>query len=50
MHMITGVGELGRVGVTAITDSPKEAGALYKRFVETLDREAAALGRQQNKR
>lgn len=43
MHMLTGVAELGRVGVTAIADSPDEARALYDRFVQVLDDEAAAL-------
>lgn len=44
MHMITGVGELGRVGVTAIHNSPEEAQALFQQFADTLDREAAKLG------
>jgi hypothetical protein len=43
MHLITGVAELGRVGVTAIANSPGEASALYHRFNDLLDREAAAL-------
>lgn len=43
MHMITGVGEVGRVGVTAIHNSPEEAEALYQRFVALLDEEAARL-------
>lgn len=43
MHMITGVGEMGRLAVTAIADSPQEAEALYRRFIEVLDREAAKL-------
>ncbi|MFM8320111.1 MAG: peptide ligase PGM1-related protein [Chloroflexota bacterium] len=43
MHIITGVGEMGRVGVTAIADSAAEAMALYRRFIATLDREAAKL-------
>lgn len=43
MHLITGVAELGRVGLTAISDSSDEAHALYRRFVEVLDQEAAAL-------
>ena len=42
MHMITGVGEAGRVGVTAIHNSPAEAETLYQRFVSVLDEEAAA--------
>jgi hypothetical protein len=43
MHLITGVGELGRVGVTAIANSPQGANDLYRRFSDVLDREAAAL-------
>jgi hypothetical protein len=43
MHLITGVAELGRVGVTAIANSPQEANELYRRFNDLLDREAAAL-------
>ena len=43
MHLITGVAELGRVGVTAIANSPKDADQLYRRFSDLLDREAAAL-------
>jgi hypothetical protein len=43
MHLITGVAELGRVGVTAIGNSPQEANELYRRFGDLLDREAAAL-------
>lgn len=44
MQLITGVAELGRVGVTAISDSPAAARALYERFVAVLDEEAAAIG------
>lgn len=43
MHIISGVGELGRVGITAIADSPQGAKQLYQRFIEILDREAAKL-------
>jgi hypothetical protein len=43
MHIISGVGELGRVGITAIADSPQAANALYRRFIEILDREAEKL-------
>ena len=43
MHIITGVGELGRVGITAIEDSLDEARALYQRFISILDQEAAIL-------
>ena len=40
MHLLSGVGELGRLGVTAIADTPEEARALYARFVGILDDEA----------
>jgi len=43
MHLITGVAELGRIGVTAIANSPQDANELYRRFNDLLDREAAAL-------
>lgn len=41
MHILTGVGELGRVGITAIGDSPDEARAKYEQFIAVLDQEAA---------
>ena len=45
MHMMSGVGALGRTGLTAIADTPQEADALYQRFVAVLDDEArVALG------
>jgi hypothetical protein len=37
MHMLSAVGELGRLGVTAIGDTPEEADAFYQRFVAMLD-------------
>ncbi len=40
MQLITGVAELGRVGITAIHNSPEEAEELYTRFVSVLDQEA----------
>lgn len=40
MHMLSSVSQLGRVGVTAIANSPAEADALYNRFVDALDEEA----------
>lgn len=40
MHMLSCVGSLGRLGVTAIADTPAEADALYRRFVGVLDEEA----------
>jgi hypothetical protein len=37
LHMMSGVGTYGSVGVTAIGDTPEEAQALYERFQEELD-------------
>ena len=44
LHMISGVGSSGRLGVTAIDNSPEEADALYQRFVAMLDEEARRSG------
>ncbi|MCU1431695.1 MAG: hypothetical protein JWP95_800 [Actinotalea sp.] len=44
-HMISCLTELGRVGLTAIGDSPEHAMALYDRAELVLLREAAAAGR-----
>ncbi len=41
MHMVSSVGGYGFFGVTAIGDTDEEADALYERFVEVMDREAA---------
>jgi hypothetical protein len=43
MHMISDVGELGRLGVTAIGRSPEDAQRIYNEFVAVLDAEAAVL-------
>jgi hypothetical protein len=40
LHMFSGVGELGQLGVTAISYSPTEAQALYQRFIAVLDEAA----------
>lgn len=40
LHIISGVGELGRVGATAIHNTPQEAYALYEQFQTVLDQEA----------
>jgi len=48
MQMVTGVAELGRVGVTAIHNSPEEAESLYDMFVSVLNIEAAALLSERN--
>jgi hypothetical protein len=46
LHMISAVAAAGRLGVTAIADTPAEAEALYHRFLKVLDEEAAlALSR-----
>jgi hypothetical protein len=39
-HMMSALGELGRVGLTAVDNSPAEANALFAKAVETLDQEA----------
>jgi hypothetical protein len=40
LHMMSAVGTIGRLGVTAIADTPADADALYQRFVALLDEEA----------
>ena len=42
LHMFSGVGQLGRLGVTCIHGTPQRARALYDDFVALLDREGAA--------
>jgi hypothetical protein len=42
LHMVSGISELGRLGLTAIGDTSEHAGAQYGRFTDVLDREAAA--------
>jgi len=45
-HMMSALGEAGRLGLTAVDNSPAEADALFRKAVETLDHEAQlALGR-----
>jgi hypothetical protein len=39
MHMLSGVGDLGRLGLTAIADTYEEADALYAQMVSLLDEE-----------
>jgi hypothetical protein len=39
-HMMSALSELGRVGLTAVGDSPEEAEKLYRRAVAVLDEEA----------
>ncbi len=43
-HMMSALGELGRVGLTAVGDSEADAEAIYARAVATLDEEAEAAG------
>ena len=43
-HMMSALGELGRVGLTAVGDSQEQADDLYARTVEILDREAEESG------
>ncbi|MFN0072595.1 MAG: peptide ligase PGM1-related protein [Chloroflexota bacterium] len=40
LHMMSAVGSLGNLGVTAIADSPDDARRLYDRFVAVLDAES----------
>jgi hypothetical protein len=40
LHMLSAVGDIGRLGVTAVGDTPEQADALYDRFVAVLDEEA----------
>jgi hypothetical protein len=42
LHMFSGVGQLGRLGVTCIHGTPARARGLYDDFVALLDREAEA--------
>jgi hypothetical protein len=44
-HMMSALGELGRVGLTAVGNSPREADELYERAVAVLDEEAEAASR-----
>lgn len=40
-HMLSGLSEQGRLGLTAVEDSPEAAQALYRRVEATLDAEAS---------
>jgi hypothetical protein len=40
-HMLSAMAAAGRLGLTAVADSPAEAEALYRRTLETLDAEAS---------
>ncbi|HJZ78698.1 MAG TPA: peptide ligase PGM1-related protein [Pyrinomonadaceae bacterium] len=39
-HMMSALGEMGRLGMTAVGNNPAEADALFQRAVEMLDEEA----------
>ncbi|MGH7858160.1 MAG: peptide ligase PGM1-related protein, partial [Candidatus Binatia bacterium] len=41
-HMMSALPEIGRVGLTAVADSPADAETLYRRTIAVLDEEAAA--------
>jgi hypothetical protein len=41
LHMMAALTETGRVGMTAVGDTPEDARALYEHAVDVLDREAA---------
>ena len=43
MHLISDIGELGRVGITAIGESPAHARQLFQEFIEVMHQEAEAL-------
>ena len=47
-HMMSALSELGRVGMTAVGDSPQEAEDLYHRALEVLDQEAESALRSAN--
>ena len=40
LHIMTGIAELGRVGITAIDNTPEAARQQYEQFVSVLDQEA----------
>jgi len=39
-HMMSALPELGRTGMTAVADSPEEAGWMYDRVIQALDEES----------
>lgn len=43
LHMLSGIGSTGQLGLTAIADTPEEADALYRRTSEIFDEEARTL-------
>jgi hypothetical protein len=45
-HMISSLTEHGRIGVTAVGDSPQEATRIYEKARQVLLAEAASAGRK----
>jgi hypothetical protein len=41
MHMLSGIASIGKVGVTAIGDTPEQAETIYQHFIEVLDQAAS---------
>jgi len=41
LHMISGVSTLGKIGLTAIGDSPEQAEEIYERFIRVLEQTVA---------
>jgi hypothetical protein len=44
LHMMSGVGTYGSLGVTAVANTPQEAAALYEQLQMVLDEEAGRWG------
>ena len=42
LHMVSGVGDLGRFGMTVIADDHVQVAAMYDRAVDIFEREAQA--------
>jgi hypothetical protein len=47
-HMICALSEHGRLGLTAVEESPEKATALYDRIVSILEQESAAASKQKD--
>ena len=48
-HMIGGLSQFGKVGVTCFANDPEEADSLYRHTVDVMDRETGAKGRSRGK-
>jgi len=46
-HMISALSEHGRLGLTAVGESPKQAHAIYERTVAAIEEEAKLAGKNQ---